>query len=84
MQVEKFSDENFWSEISNVEQLISDNISVRETKELRKTFDIIFNLLESAKYAMIIGRSKRAWSFYFIAKKIIIEFHREINVNYPR
>lgn len=70
MQIEKFSDENFWSEISNVEQLISDNISVRETKELRKTFDIIFNLLESAKYAMIIGRSKRAWSFYFIAKKI--------------
>lgn len=70
MQIEKFSDYNFWKEISNVEQMISENISVKETKELRKTFDIIFSLLETAKYAMIIGRTKRAWSFYFIAKKL--------------
>ena len=37
MQIEKFSDYNFWKEISNVEQMISENISVKETKELRKT-----------------------------------------------
>jgi len=70
MQVNVFSEGVFWNKVSSIETTLQSKISLIEVKENRSKVKLLYGLLESAKFAMIIGRPKRAWSFYYLAYKV--------------
>lgn len=66
----------FWEEVLLVESSLQTHSLSEKIIEQRDKIQLIYNLLETAKLAMIIGSPRRAWGFFLLAKKL----HKNIGV----